>query len=101
MIDSININPGVVRPVEKTLPSEINKGTAKAEASAQQDTANISAASREHAVYMAVLQKLPDVRSDLIQHARYSLRPTVDYPPLDVVNGIAKLMGTTVLRVSG
>ena len=96
MIESININPGVVRPVEKNLPSEINKGMAKAEAVSQRDTADISPASLEHESYMAVLQKLPEVRSDVVQQMRDSLRPTVDYPPLEIIDGMSKLLGMLV-----
>ena len=96
MIEPININTGVVQPIEKTLPSEVTKGTAQAEAASKQDTAQISAPGREHEVYMSALKGLPDVRPDVVQKLQDSLRPSGNYPPLQAIDGMMRLFGGRV-----
>lgn len=98
MIDSLNINAGVVRPVERTLPSEVAKTSPKVEAVQQQDTAEMSAFSREHEMYMSVLRTLPEVRPDVVAKGREMLNPRTQYPPLDIVDGISTLIGKQVVR---
>jgi hypothetical protein len=61
--------------------------------SAQQDTAELSSTSQDHAVYLNALKQLPDVRPDEISAAKRSIGATIKYPPLDVIAGIGKLVG--------
>ncbi|MBI4025643.1 MAG: hypothetical protein HY360_11735 [Verrucomicrobia bacterium] len=96
MINSVNISADVVRPAERTLASEVAEVSPKAEA-VSQDTAVVSAFSREHEAYMKMLQALPDVRPDVVQRMRESVMPTAKYPPLDMVDGIAKLVGKMIV----
>ena len=93
MIDSLNINAGVVRPVERTLPSEVAKASPKAEAVQKQDVAEVSSFSREHEMYMSVLRALPDVRPDVVEQGRELINSSVHYPPLDIISGFSTLMG--------
>jgi hypothetical protein len=61
--------------------------------SAQQDTAELSSVSQDHATYMNAIKRLPDVRPEEIALAKRSIGATIKYPPLDVIAGIGKLVG--------
>jgi len=68
-------------------------GTPISGVSAQQDTAELSSVSQDHATYLNAIKGLPDVRPESVAAAKRSIGATIKYPPLDVIAGIGKLVG--------
>lgn len=89
-------NNNTTRAIEAVSAGAVQvskKGVGTSEVSSNQDTAELSAASKDHAVYMNALKQEPDVRPEEVALAKRSIGATIKYPPLDVIAGIGKLVG--------
>jgi hypothetical protein len=90
-------NNNTTRAIEQAVSTGAvrvsSKGIAASSVSPQQDSAELSSASQDHAAYLDAVKRLPDVRPEEVALAKRSIGATIKYPPLDVIAGIGKLVG--------
>lgn len=80
MVDNIN----------RAMPDRIYQNTPKPE---NKEILEISDSAREYAIYMQNLEKLPEVREDVVQRIREQIQSTIRWPPVIVLDGVAILVG--------
>jgi hypothetical protein len=95
MINPLQGNAGPVRSGQ-SVSSEAAKAASKKTNAVAQDTAEVSSFSKQHDELMQALRALPDVRSDVVSDVKDEAMGPGNYPPLDIISGIGKLIGKAI-----
>jgi hypothetical protein len=103
MLGSVNPNAGAGQPIETKVSVEASKPSppSKAEVPAitsTDDVVEISSVSKDFQAYRAALDNVPDIRPAVIAEMNVRLSPARAYPPLQVLQGLAKLFGGLVAQ---
>ena len=106
MLGSVNPNAGSSgnRPVEQPLPVDGVKAPQKVEvkpveATKHEDTVELSSISQQYQAYRAALSNEPEARPAVMEKIRAILSKDKNFPPLLVLQGMGKLLGTVGTRI--
>jgi hypothetical protein len=95
MVNPSNNNP--TRAVDQVAAANAaqaaRQGSVGKAAGSAQDSAELSSVSKDLAVYVNALKNVPDVRPEAVNSAKRAINTSLKYPPLDVIEGIGKLVG--------
>lgn len=93
MIESTHASTQALKPVDPNPAAKVARNSSKAANVTSSDVAEVSTTGQDHAFYLSALRALPDVRPDVVEQTREAMQSVVRYPPMQIVDGVAALVG--------